>query len=1384
MNGHRVELYSCLGLKTRGDPITTTAPSRRWLQDAGFIALLFLLPLVLFAPQTIGGRTLLPAENLYQYEPYATYRAEADAPEAPHNHLLSDLVLQNMQWKAFTLESLGEGEIPLWNPHQFSGIPFLAAGQQSALYPFSILYYTLPLSAAYGWFTVVQLGLAGALMYGYLRGGIGLGKAGSAMGGVVYQLSQFFVISAVFPMIIASAVWLPLLLWMAEWIVRGRPLLGGPARAPWAAIGAVALGMNVLAGHIEITYYTLLIVGAYSAARLGVAAVPLVRARTGGVWGALRPVWTAAGWLLAMAALGVALGAVQLVPLYEFVNLNFRSGSASLDQVLGWAHPWRDLVQFAMPGFYGSPAQHTLFDVFSGQTVSLIDTVVTNAQGARVLHTEWGMKNAVEAALYVGILPLILAVFGLVVPARRARSFFRPFYLTLGVIALLFMFGVPVYAVLYTLLPGFDQLHSPFRWVYGLTLAVAVLAAYGMDALAHHTDHDRVRRAARGFGRGLLTAGALLLAGLALARLAYPALAPLFERIFSGMAKADSVFPNAQAFFSHAVAQALVFALMVLGSGIVFLVLAPKGGPPVGRRLSWGAIGAVLFVAADLMLASWGFNPASDPALLDYTPPPIAWLQAQEGDGRYLTLDDSAQPPLFQANLTMRYGLDDARGYESIIPKSYVDTLSALYPQVQLEYNRVAPLYTAYDSGFDPRTALDSPLLDALNIRWLITHETADLSDIPGFTLAYEDAGVRIWENSEAYPRAMLLEGADAAARADALERGAAVERLGGTSREGLYAVTARDPAALIISENGLPGWRAYATPADQPDAEETALTVGATAAGLIRVELPNAGAWTVRVVYSPQSFTVGLFTSFIAGVVLLLLIGGFAWTRLAGRSGADAEASGGLGRVARNSIAPILLNLFNRGIDFAFAFIMLRLLGPEQAGAYFYAGVIFVWFDIFTNFGLNLFLTREVARDRSRAREIFLNTSVMRSGLVGLGIPLLIAFIAVRQSAVQPPLDTETLIAIGLLYVGLIPGSLSIGLTSLYYAFERAEMPALVSTIATLNKAVLGVVVLLGGSGIVGLAAISILTNLLTLAVLWWNGRWMLRRNDAPARVHWSLMRSMANQSWPLMLNHFLATIFFQIDVVLLEAFHGPFMVGQYQIAYKWVSALNVIPAFFTQAMLPVLSRQAHSDRAALRRNYILALKLLVSMALPTAVVFTLLATPLTAVLGGAQYLPDGAIATQIMIWSIPIGWMNSFTQYMLVALDLQRRITWAFGLGVGFNLISNLLLVPQYGYQAAAFTTILSEAVLFVPFYLLLRDSLGRLPWLGILWRPAAATALMLAAALAVSSVSNLAGVLIGIVVYAGAWWLLRVLNAEEWGLLGPLLPGRLRARLPGAT
>ena len=591
----------------------------------------------------------------------------------------------------------------------------------------------------------------------------------------------------------------------------------------------------------------------------------------------------------------------------------------------------------------------------------------------------------------------------------------------------------------------------------------------------------------------------------------------------------------------------------------------------------------------------------------------------------------------------------------------------------------------------------------------------------------------------------------------------------------------ADDEQTLVISQAHVDGWRAYR---QTPDGE-TALSVQRVDGIFTGVTVPpdaDAPA-TIRLVYSPRSFQIGFFGSTIAGLLCAFLLGVWAWNRFV----AGNDDGGAL--LARNSVAPVVLNLFNRGIDFVFAFVMLRILGPTDTGIYYYAVVVFVWFDIFTNFGLDVFLTREVSRDKSRGGRLLLNTTVFRLLLSVAGLALLAAFIGARQTLVADPFETRGIIALVLLYVGLIPGSLSKGMTSLYYAHERAEYPAAVSTVTTLSKAILGVIVLLAGFGIIGLAGVSIVNNFITLAILVFAGRDMIRHGQATEdsrglarqtptrRVDLPLIRNMAGESYPLMLNHFLATIFFQIDVVLLEPLRGAAIVGKYSVAYRWLLALNVIPSFFTMAIFPRLSRQAEEDRDALQRNYVLSLKLLAAVVFPAAVLLTLMARPLTLLLGGSGFLPEGAIALQIMVWSMPIGWMNSLTQYVLIALNRQRQLTWAFVVGVSFNIITNLIFIPIYGYRAAAVTTILSEAILMAGFMVLLRQDMDAIPWGAVMGKPALAGGVMSAAAVLVWRVSPVAGVALGVAVYPVAWWLLSPLSVTERERLATLLPERVR-------
>lgn len=1408
---------------------------------------LCLLPLLFFWPVALGDRTLLPADNLFSVEPWRSAAAQFGVT-VPHNGLLSDLVLENYPWKKFILESLKARQLPLWNPYQFAGLPFLAAGQHSALYPFSILFYIIPLPRAYGLFTVSQFFLAGLFMYIFLRS-LGLGRVAASFGAIAYQFSLFMVVSVVFTMIIAGVVWLPLILTCIDGVMQQRPVLGGrPATLPWMALGAVATGAQIFAGHAEITYYTFIVSGLYSGWRLvehylaqrAHKAGPEPGApRAGSTFSAVKSVSRKAIGLLVMAGLGISLGAVQLIPLFEVTSNNFRSGSATFNQIEGWAYPWRHALLYLMPSFYGNPSHHSYFDLFTWQwtpaTVNSLDKPITTI--------DWGQppyKNYVEGGTYLGLLPLLLVpMAGLTwlktfqsrraaarrrTPAapeapppgqpastdRMPASFFltAPFFLLLACLSLAFIFPTRLYALIFWL-PGINQVHSAFRWVWPLTFSAATLSAYGIYYLqvSRSISPGPAGRPSPATGGRLWTlirrviyldslpslittlavfaiwSGTGLLIALIGMRVFYERLAGFMDSLVARLTFAQNIFADGRMFFSYEARWVFTFALLLIASGIVLRVSRCPiyvRGRPVWELLALGVITVDLFVAGS------GFNSAADPAPLTYTAPSMKFLQQDTSLWRFTTFDTQGAKPL-NANVGWYFDFQDIRGYDSVFTQQYRRYMDLIQPQGELDFNRIAPIS---DPG-----ALNSPLLDLLNVKYVITQEPIES---PKYTLVYS-AEVQIYQNLTAMPRAFTLpQSATLAvdnlgqavqqfdprqfvmvAPQDALgiqyalpAQPAPVTDINYTPNEVTLTTTVTDPAWLILADSYFPGWQAFVRKASAPADQEQEVSI-ALVDGNFRGVTLAPGQWTVRFKYSPMSTKLGGILSFISMVTLLFGLGVWLWRYFYREGAADSTAR----RLAKNSLTPMALNLMNRGIALVFAMFYLRLLGPVDVGRYTFAVAVWSWFDIVTNYGLNTFLMREASRDRQHAGRYFASTTVLRLLLGIVAIPVLALIIAGRQ-LLPNPLATETLWAIALLVIGQAPATVSTGLTALFYVFEKAEYPAAVATVTTILTVAFGTVALILGTGFVGLTGVSIIVNsitLLILAALGW--RLFLKEAAGAWRVDVGLQLSAVRESLPLMLNHLLATLFFKVDVPLLQLGRGDQEVGWYGLGYKYIDAYNIIPSFFTMAFFPIMSRQAKDDRAALMRSYALAVKLLVAVALPLALLTAFIAPILVDILAGAAYLPYGAIALAVMVWSIPFGWINSVTNYLLIALDQQRDLTRAFALSLVFNIVANLIFIPRYGYVAAAVITILSEIFEGAWFFWYLRRSLGPIPlvhWLWRLWLGAVAAGALTSALWHIQPLLALAG---GLGLYAASLAGLKTFNAEERAVLADILPGRLR-------
>lgn len=510
------------------------------------------------------------------------------------------------------------------------------------------------------------------------------------------------------------------------------------------------------------------------------------------------------------------------------------------------------------------------------------------------------------------------------------------------------------------------------------------------------------------------------------------------------------------------------------------------------------------------------------------------------------------------------------------------------------------------------------------------------------------------------------------------------------------------------------------------------------------------------------------------AGLLPLLGLAAWLWRRFY-----RDDESNTARRVLKNSALPIAATLVNKVVDLGFAAVTLRALGLAGNGAYsIVTTIVSLYLVTLTNWGLNDLTVREVAADHTRAPRLFSITLLLRCGLSVLMAPAAALIVGLYQ-AVGNPLSAASVLALAVLVLHLLPSSLAAACSASFQAFQRMEIPASIALVTNVLKVLLGTLMFLlvpdVGGRVVGLAALALVVTTFNSVIFFALQQRLLFR----FHIEWSWpeARALLREAFPLMLNSLLLGVFFKFDALILRGYSTDSVVGAYDAAYKWIGMTQIVPPYFVAALFPVLARHAATDRPALLRTYRQAAALLQLLAWPLAVGVMVLSRQLILLLGGETYLPAASIALAILIWYLPLSYFNGVTQYVLIALREQRAITVAFGLATLANVGLNFALIardPTNGYVFAAIVTVITEAVLVLPFLRILRRA-GALPNLfALAWRPAAAALMMGAAMLAVDKLGpqGLLAAIIAAPVYVAALWLLGAFGAEERALVRRVL------------
>ncbi len=325
-------------------------------------------------------------------------------------------------------ECFWRGEIPLWNPLNNCGLPFLAQWNTMVLYPPSLFYLLLPLQWSLGVFSLLHLFLAGLGMY-FLAHRWTNHRFAASVAGIAFVFNGLSLDFLMWPSHIATLGWMPWLLLAVEraWRDGGRRLYFA------ALVGA----LQMLAGAPETILLTWLLLSAMWAGQL-------MQGRS--------PRWPMFGRFSFVILLTAALAAAQLLPFLDLLRHSDRGPNFGTSQ---WAMPGWGWANFFIPAFFNVPG----------------------GQGVFFQHDQ-----GFTSSYYLGIGVLALALLA----AWQVRQTRVRFLAVVVVLCLVLALGDDghVYGWLRRLIPALGFMRYPVKFVLLPVLLVPLLAAYAVKHLS------------------------------------------------------------------------------------------------------------------------------------------------------------------------------------------------------------------------------------------------------------------------------------------------------------------------------------------------------------------------------------------------------------------------------------------------------------------------------------------------------------------------------------------------------------------------------------------------------------------------------------------------------------------------------------------------------------------------------------------------------------------------------------------------------------------------------------------------------------------------------------------------------------------------------------
>ena len=311
------------------------SPSRR--RDLFALAALLAITLLFFWKLAFTNVIIARGDIFYYFYPYRDYAAEA----------------------------LRAGRIPLWNPYLFMGAPFLANSQVGFFYPFNLLVSWLDTTRAINWTIILHVFIAASGVYVFARSRLGLSLIAAWLAAISFGLGGYLSTQIEHVNQLQGLAWIGWIFLVYDLVVSGQ----------WSAISnqqsavrnsrwlplAILIALQLLAGHTQSVFITLIGLGLYAAW----PAIEMLVVKRSLAAGFMHLAKRLAPILFA-SIFALALSAIQLLPTLELTRESARSGGLPTNLAVSFSFDPRLLGRALLPDYASAMPAGGEFTAFFG----------------------------------------------------------------------------------------------------------------------------------------------------------------------------------------------------------------------------------------------------------------------------------------------------------------------------------------------------------------------------------------------------------------------------------------------------------------------------------------------------------------------------------------------------------------------------------------------------------------------------------------------------------------------------------------------------------------------------------------------------------------------------------------------------------------------------------------------------------------------------------------------------------------------------------------------------------------------------------------------------------------------------------------------------------